>query len=434
MPKDENKNRLLEVLPGDDVLSQCIHCGMCLATCPTYEMTKLERSSPRGRIRLVNEVAKGEMDVTKTFVEEMDYCLDCQACETACPAGVKYGLIVEAARIITEDYKIEKIRTRLIKKLSLKFIIPHRGYLKFASRIIKIYQRSSLRNYFHSSGLVRKFFPKLLEFDLLSPTVSSKFSDEYFDERILPASKTKHKVAVLTGCLMSTMFHEINQDTVDVLTAMDCEVIIPKEQVCCGSINGHNGDIETAKRLARINIDEFLKYDFESLIMNSSGCGAFMKEYQTLLKDDEIYSVKAKILSSKVKDIMEFLAQINLDDKFKQVKETITYHDACHLVHSQKIFNEPRKVLQSLPGVDIVDLDESTWCCGSAGIYNLTHYDDSMILLRRKMMKIKETKARIVLAGNHGCIAQLRYGAKKFNVDVEVIHPISFIKRCLNIP
>ncbi len=432
MSKDSGKRTLFEALPGDDILSQCIHCGMCLATCPTYEITKLERSSPRGRIRLSKKIADGEISISKTFADEMNFCLDCQACETACPAGVKYGLIVESARALIENYNYEKVWKRIFKKIVLKFVVAHRINIKIAARLLRVYQKSRLRKRLHSSGLFKKNFPKLSEMDLLSPDVSPIFSDEYLNEKIQPKSEVKYKVALLTGCLMSIMFDEINRDTVDVLSAVGCEVIIPKGQVCCGSLNGHNGDIETAKELARKNIDEFSKFDYEFLIINSSGCGAFMKEYGRILEDDNDYCEKAKTFSLKVRDVMEFLAEINLKDKFKIIDEKITYHDACHLVHSQKIFSEPRKILKSLPGVELKELDESSWCCGSAGIYNLTHYDDSMFLLQRKMMKIKETNANAVLAGNHGCIAQLKYGTKKFNVDVEVIHPISLLKRCLN--
>ncbi|MHB1686171.1 MAG: (Fe-S)-binding protein [Ignavibacteriaceae bacterium] len=432
MTKPTSTELLLAVLPNDDVLSQCMHCGMCLATCPTYELTKHERSSPRGRIRMVKAVARGEMEISQIFADEMNFCLDCQACETACPAGVKYGQIVEAARVIVEESGYGKFLNRALKNLTLKIIIPNKIILKTAARVLGFYQKSGLQNLLHKSGVFKMFAPKLAEIDLLAPEVSSKFSDSYLEEKILSSSPAKYKTAFLTGCLMNVMFEDINKDTVDVLAALNCDIYIPKDQVCCGSLNKHNGDFETAKSLAKKNIDAFGKCDYDFLILNSSGCGAFMKEYGYLLENDSEYSDKAKIFSSKVRDIMEFLSEINIDDKLNQLNESVTYHDACHLVHTQKIFTQPRKVLQSIPGVALKNLEESTWCCGSAGIYNITHYDDSMKLLARKMENIKETGAKIVLTGNPGCISQLRYGAKKFDVDIEVMHPVSIVKRSMS--
>lgn len=432
MTKLNSHNLLLSVLPDDDVLSQCIHCGMCLATCPTYELTKLERSSPRGRLKMIKSVARGEMKISKIFAEEMNFCLDCQACETACPAGVKYGSIVEAARVVIEESGYGKLVSRFLKYIALKIIIPNKSLLKSTARLLRFYQRSGLQKFLHKSGIFKMMAPKLAEIDKLSPSVSSKFSDNHLEEKIPSAVPTKYKTAFLTGCLMNVMFDEINNDTIDVLKALNCDIFIPKNQVCCGSLNEHNGDFETAKSLAKKNIDAFGQSDYDFLITNSSGCSAFMKEYGHILKDDPEYSGKAKIFSSKVKDIMEFLADVDIEKKLNTMNDSVTYHDACHHVHTQKIFSEPRKVLQSIPELSFNELEESTWCCGSAGIYNITHYDDSMKLLERKMNNIMKTDSKIVLAANPGCISQLKYGAKKFHVDVEIMHPVSFIKKSLN--
>jgi glycolate oxidase iron-sulfur subunit len=230
---------------------------------------------------------------------------------------------------------------------------------------------------------------------------------------------------------MDVMFADVNKDTVDVLNFLGCEVYSPKTQVCCGSLPGHTGDFETAGMFAKKNIIAFEKYDYDYLISNSSGCGAFMKEYKYLLRDDVEFASRAEIFSNKVKDILEFISE-NYTGKIAGVlNEIVTYHDACHHVHSQKIYNEPRNILNSINGLSLNEMEESTWCCGSAGIYNITHYTDSMKLLERKMKHISNTKAKIVLAANHGCIAQLKYGAVKFNVDVEVQHPVTLIKNAL---
>jgi glycolate oxidase iron-sulfur subunit len=259
---------------------------------------------------------------------------------------------------------------------------------------------------------------------------------------------------------MNTMFADINIDTIDVLKECGCKIITPQDQVCCGSLMGHNGDMEFALKLARKNIDAFDKHDYDFLISNSAGCGAFMKDYAHLLEDDSVYAEKAKRFSSKVKDVMEFFAEQKPELNFRTViskessteksqsnfskqispsgrndnqkeNQLVTYHDACHLIHAQKISSQPRGVIQSLPGVEYKELEEASWCCGSAGIYNVVRYDDAVKQLERKMSNIKNTKAKIVLTGNPGCMGQIKHGTKKFNVDVEVLHPVTFIKRML---
>lgn len=423
--------RLLGVLPSDDVLQQCMHCGMCLAVCPTYDMTKNERSSPRGRIKLIKSVARGEMEITPTFAEEMNFCLDCQACETACPAGVKYGSMVEAARVEIDNTSYRSWFYKFIKKSLLTTIVGSRRNLKFVSRLLRIYQNSFLRKLLHKSGVMKIFSANLEEIDKLSPTVSKEFSDDIIPEITMPNGEIKYKTAFLSGCLMNVMFAEINKDTVDVLQNCSCEVFTPKDQICCGSLQAHNGDFDTAKKLAKHTIDVFSSYQFDYMVANSAGCGAFMKEYGHILSDDVTYSERARNFSKRVKDISEFLTENDVPLKLKSFAESITYHDACHLAHTQKVTEQPRKILKSIPCTNYQELEEASWCCGSAGIYNIVHYKESMIILERKMENIRKTNSKVVLTGNPGCLAQLRYGAIRFGVDVEVIHPVSYVKKAI---
>jgi glycolate oxidase iron-sulfur subunit len=432
MNEIKTNQRLLGVLPHDDVLSQCIHCGMCLAVCPTYELTKFERSSPRGRIKLIKAVARGEMAISDSFAEEMNFCLDCQACETACPAGVKYGSMVEAARVEVDNSGYGSFAARFIKKIALKYVLASNAALKFFARLLFIYQNWGLQKIVHSLHLLKVFSPKLEEIDKLAPRVSKTFSDDLFEVITKPEGEVKYKTAFLTGCLMNVMFAEINKDTVDVLKVCGCEVFAPKDQVCCGSLHAHNGDFDTAKKLARKNLDAFDNYKFDFVISNSAGCGAFMKEYQHVLKDDQKYSVRAKIFSAKVKDITEFVTENKILLPFTEFIDHITYHDACHLVHTQKISNQPREIIDKIPGITFTQLEESTWCCGSAGIYNIIHYNESMIFLERKMKHIKNTGARMVVTGNPGCLQQIKYGAERFGMNIEVLHPVTLFKRALN--
>ncbi|MBK7499049.1 MAG: (Fe-S)-binding protein [Ignavibacteriales bacterium] len=433
MPKEIEYKELLKILPHDDILQQCIHCGMCLATCPTYDITKLERSSPRGRIKMIKSVARGEMEMSRIFADEMNFCLDCQACETACPAGVKYGRMVETARVVIDNTKYVSKAGVTIKRFALRKIVASRDGLKFVSRLLWFYQKTGLQKLVRLSRILKFFSKNLSEIETLSPVIADKFSDTQIKEIELPNGEVKYKTAFHFGCLMNTMFADINIDTIDVLKECGCKIITPHDQVCCGSLMGHNGDMEFALKLARKNIDAFDKHDYDYLISNSAGCGAFMKDYAHLLEDDPAYAEKAKRFSSKVKDVMEFFSEQKPELIFnlELEPELTTYHDACHLIHAQKISTQPREVIKSLPGVEYKELEEANWCCGSAGIYNVVRYDDAIKQLERKMGNIKNTNAKIVLTGNPGCMGQIKHGTKKFNVDVEVLHPVTLIKRLL---
>lgn len=418
-------------LPSEQILASCIHCGMCLQACPTYNITFDELSSPRGRIRLIKSVAEGQLEITKKFVEEMNFCLDCQACETACPAGVKYGHLVEAARVQIENSSFTGFFPKFLKRIVFRKILTNFTLLKFLAKLIRIYQKSFLRKFLIKSHLLRKISNKLYEIDSLAPKISNYFTDEIFEEIISAKKEKQYTVLFPVGCLMNVMFSEENKDTVELLSKLGCEVIIPKEQTCCGSLAAHNGDIESGREQARKTINLFEKYNFDFIVSNSAGCGAFMKEYEYILKDDPEYAEKAKMFSSKVKDIMEFICENFHLDGITSDNINVTYHEACHLVHTQKISEEPKRVLSQIKGVNLVTLSEATMCCGSAGIYNIVNFDYSMILLKRKMENIKSTQSKIVLAGNPGCLGQIRYGAKKFNVDVEVLHPVSLLNKII---
>ena len=413
-------NNLLNVLPNNDILSQCIHCGMCLAVCPTYEITKLERSSPRGRIKLIKSVAEGLIPLSNVFVDEMNFCLDCQACETACPAGVKYGVMIEAARAEI-DNSFGSFLTKFLKRFILKYIIAIPQNLKATSRLLYFYQRSLLPK------LIKKTLPdKLVEIDSLAPKVSKRFSDSVIEEITEPLGENKMNVAFLYGCLMNVMFAEINKDTVELLSKNNLKVFTPKDQFCCGSLHAHNGDPETAKNLAKKNLKAFGKYNYEYLVSNSAGCGTFMKEYKKIFKDDEELKDIAESFSDKVKDLSEFFSDI-IPLKLESENEKVTYHDACHLVHTQKVSAQPRKIINSIMGIDYVELNEADWCCGSAGIYNITRFDDSMKILDRKIKNIKETGAEKVITSNPGCITQLDYGLRKNNLNIKVEHLASHL-------
>jgi glycolate oxidase iron-sulfur subunit len=278
-----------------------------------------------------------------------------------------------------------------------------------------------LESIFKNSLVIKKLTPKLFRLQFLSPRIDGRFFD-HIPEIVKPQGTPKYTVGFLSGCIMNVAFANVHEDTVKVLLHHDCKVVIPKKQVCCGSLQAHNGDFDVARDLAKKNIDAFLKFDLDAIVMDSAGCGALMKEYGHYLQDDKEYSEKAKILSSKVKDLSEFLFEIGMKRPSKEFKHRVSYHDACHLIHAQKISKEPRELLKAIPGIDFAELNEASWCCGSAGIYNVTRYEDSMKILDRKMENVRQTDAEFLVANNPGCITQIEYGCSQQNVKMRIVH------------
>ncbi|MFA6467565.1 MAG: (Fe-S)-binding protein [Bacteroidota bacterium] len=416
------------VLPDDDVLTRCMHCGLCLPVCPTYAITGREKSSPRGRIRLIKSVAKGTLGYTDGFIEEMNFCLDCQACETACPAGVKYGSLVESARNQIRTEQKGSFISRSVKWFFIRQVLSKKNSLQFFASMLRMYQRSGIVSLFHRSVLLQKLFPKLTALQDLAPKIDERPFDELYPEIIAPPGTIKYRVGFLTGCVMNSAFAGVHEDTVKVLLHHDCEVVMPKQQVCCGSLQAHNGDFETSRSLAKTNIDIFLSYDLDAIIMNSAGCGALMKEYAFFFRNDPIYEQKAQLISSKIKDLSEFLTAIGLKRPPQEFPHSVSYHDACHLVHSQKISREPRMVIQSITGVLYKEMDEASWCCGSAGIYNVVRHSDSMQILARKVLQIQAVDVEYLVASNPGCIAQLDYGITKNGMKTKIVHLATLLR------
>jgi glycolate oxidase iron-sulfur subunit len=413
---------------------------MCLPVCPTYELTHQEQSSPRGRIRLMRSLHEGTLDLSPTFVDEMHFCLDCQACQTACPAGVQYGTLVEDARRVIAEHGKEPLTLRIIKSVLLRGILSSKARTKFVASLLRFYRKSGVQQAIDDSHILTLISEKLQAKHALLPAIE----DEWFDgkaDQVIPTTAAKRgRVAFLSGCIMNIAFPGIHRDVVSVLTTNGFEVIIPKNQVCCGSLHAHYGDTTDARSLARKNIDAFVALDVDAIIVDAAGCGAFLKEYHHLLADDKEYAAKAESIARKTKDITEFLAEVGfeLPEPCEGLKPSqgfcatrVTYHEACHLVHTQKISQQPRQIIESIPGVQLVELPEATWCCGSAGIYNVVRYDDAMKLLERKMNHLASTKADIVLTANPGCHLQLQYGIKKFGLKMKVMHPVSLLRRAM---
>jgi glycolate oxidase iron-sulfur subunit len=414
------------------LLQQCIHCGMCLPTCPTYDATKVERNSPRGRIALMRAIADQRLEATRIFGEEMYFCLGCLACETACPAGVKYAQLFEAAREEAEEAGVLRSPARdLIRSLILRRLFTHPRLLRFAGRLLWLYRVTGAQRLFRSLRLNALLPYGLRELERMTPRARAKFSNQLINRVERPQGRIAHRVAVLTGCVQDIVFSEINRDTVDVLLANGCEVYTPGRQFCCGSLHAHNGEIEVARKLARRQIDSFELNRIDAFITNAAGCGSHLKSYGVLLADDPRYSARAVEWSSKVRDVHEWLCEIGFRSprpgKARADKLSVTYHEACHLCHGQKITRQPREILRAIPDIELIELAESTWCCGSAGIYNIIQPEMAAKLQERKMRHIAETGASIVATANPGCLLQLESGARKFSQKVAVRHPISLL-------
>lgn len=412
------------------VVQQCMHCGLCLPTCPTYDATKLERNSPRGRISLMRAIADGRLEATKTFGEEMYFCLGCLACMTACPAGVNYAELFERARAEAEAVGVLKNpRRNAIRGFTVAWLFMDHRRLQLLGKLLGLYQRLGLQTLVRKSGVLKLLPKRLRELEAMTPAVRREFSAELIAPVTPAAGLKRYRVAVLTGCAQDLIFSDVNRDTVEVLARNGCEVITPPEQSCCGSLHAHNGEWNLAQTLARRNIDQFSPEDFDAIITNAAGCGSHLKHYGKLLEGDADYEKRAHLWDAKVKDIHEWLAQIGIETPASEPlkAQTVTYHEACHLCHGQKITAQPRAVLKSIPKLKLVELDESAWCCGSAGIYNIIQPEMAGQLLERKLDHILVAGAHTVATGNPGCLLQIQNGARQRGLPLRIAHPITLL-------
>ena len=408
--------------------SRCIRCGLCLNACPTYRELGLEMDSPRGRIYQMIQVEAGRLTLGESFVQHIDLCLDCRACETACPSGVEYGKLVEAARGQIETYYKRPPLAGLLRKLFFREILPHRGRLEVAGKILRFYQRSGLEKLVLASRMLKILPWNMQRVAELAPRMERPFFTERLGT-VVPAVETRrYRVAFFAGCIANLSFARLNDATVRVLAKNGCEVVIPAAQGCCGALHVHAGIRDVARELAKKNIQAFPTDEFDAVITNAAGCGSVLKEYPLLFEEEERdYLEPARAFSAKVRDITEFLAGIELNKDFAVTRARATYQDSCHLGHAQKIRGAPRKLLAAVPGLEFVELKESEICCGSAGIYNVVHNDLAEKILASKMRRIDETKADLILTANPGCLLQLRAGVSRAGGGRRVLHVVELL-------
>jgi glycolate oxidase iron-sulfur subunit len=412
------------------VLQQCMHCGLCLPTCPTYDATKNERNSPRGRISLMRAIADGELEPTRAFAEEMNFCLGCLACATACPAGVNYAELFERARAEAEASGTLRTPMRsFLRNLTMNWLFMDLHRLQCAGLLLRLYQQLGFQKLVRRSGVLKLLPNRLRELEAITPTAQPQFSADLIAPVTPAAGARKYRVAMLTGCAQDIFFSDVNRDTVEVLARNGCEVVTPPAQGCCGSLHAHNGGRAEAQQLARELMTQFPPEQFDAIITNAAGCGSHLKHYGPLLADDPAWRERAALWDAKVRDIHEWLVEIGFTrpGSMGAPIQTVTYHEACHLCHGQKITAQPREVLRAIPGIRLVELAESTWCCGSAGIYNLLQPEMASQLLERKMGHIRRTRAAVVATANPGCLLQLATGARSAGLDLRIVHPITLL-------
>ena len=410
-------------------VNQCVHCGLCLAYCPTFSELGTEMDSPRGRIFLIKALAEGRIGLTDSSVKHLSLCLDCRACETVCPAGVPYGRLIEAAKAEIERQRPGGLMRRAFRWANFGLLLGHPRVLALAAAGLRLYQASGLQSLVRRSGIVRALPGTLQAWEALLPSLPGAAERAPLPALTPAEGERRGRVAMLTGCVQSVLFGAHNRATARVLARNGWDVVAPPGQGCCGALNAHGGDHARALEMARRTLDVFERADVEAVVVNTSGCGAHMKAYGTLLAEDPVYADRARRLAASVRDLSEFLAAAPLRGVLTPVPMTVTYHDPCHVVHGQKIRTAPRQLLAQIPALRVVDLPESDWCCGSAGIYNLTQPEMAARLLRRKVRHVTSTGAEAVVTANPGCILQIQQGLGEAGSSVRVLHLVEILDR-----
>jgi glycolate oxidase iron-sulfur subunit len=401
----------------------CIHCGLCTASCPTYIETGNENDSPRGRIYLMRAVTDGRLPMSDGVRNHLDLCLDCRACETACPSGVRYGQLIEPFKVAMQTSAPPAAKASRLQTLILHHLFPYSKRVKIALFPARVMQKLGLMRLMDKVGFTKLLPPSLRRMQAMLPKLEGRGSRL---PEVLPAIGPKRaRVALFLGCVADAMYPETNAATARVLQRNGCEVVIPRAQVCCGAIHYHSGSEGPALDFARANMDAMRPEDYDAIIVNAAGCGAMMKDYAHLLPDAD--HDRAKAFVAKVRDISEFLMQLGPIAPTQPIAKTVVYHDACHLCHAQGVRNQPRQLLGMIPGLKLVPLEESEICCGAAGTYNLTQPEMSERLGKRKMDFIEQTGAEIVATGNIGCILQIARKIRERGDKMTVVHPIDLL-------
>jgi len=421
--------------PSFEKISACVHCGLCLEACPTYRELRVEMDSPRGRIYLMKGILNERIEPTEEVMGHLDQCLDCRACETACPSGVEYGNILEKTRTLLEPTRSHGLIVKFLRWFLFKKLLPSRKLQQVVFKLLWVQQILGLTALGRVLGR-KGWLPGKLgamaaqapgvplqsfrgrhrkEFDLVKGVLSFK----------APKGTKKKRVALFTGCLADQLFADVNEATVKVLTQNGCDVDVLSQEVCCGALHIHNGARDQAKGLAAANVRAFNAGRYDAILTNAAGCSAELRHYGELLDGDE----GAEEFGKKIRDISEFLVEIGYTPPQGKLEGKVAYDEPCHLLHAQKISAAPKKILSEVPGIERVALEEAEACCGSAGIYSFTQPKLSKDVLARKIEQIKKSGCDTLVTGNPGCILQLRCGLKEAGLPVKVVHPVELLAK-----
>ncbi|MBM4404673.1 MAG: 4Fe-4S dicluster domain-containing protein [Chloroflexi bacterium] len=411
--------------PAEADIWRCVHCGLCLQSCPTYVQTGLETESPRGRISIMKAVHERRTGLTETATAHLELCLQCRACEAVCPSGVPFGRMMEATRAQIAAKTKRAFVERVGRKLAFRVLLPRPRLMRAMGYCLKLYQRTGLQWLVRQLRLLKPFGP-LDRMDQQLPMLPKFYSPPRGE--VVPALGAKKRlVAMLNGCVMPLTYGPVNEATARVLAHNGCEVVVPRRQGCCGALSAHGGEREAARALARKNIDVLLATGAEAVIVNSAGCGSAMKEYGDLLKDDSAYREKAERFGKMVKDANEFLAGLPLAPGKRAIEARVTYQDSCHLAHAQRIKDAPRAVLRAIPGLKLIEMQNADMCCGAAGVYNIVQPEMSSRLLEHKMEHVAAAQPAIIATANPGCMLQLQRGVERNGMRARVAHVVELL-------
>ncbi len=413
--------------PAEADMYRCVHCGLCLSSCPTYAVTGLEMESPRGRIALMKAVNEGRVEISERIVSHWEACLNCRACEAVCPSGVPYGRMMERTRAQVRARRRQSPGMKRMNRWFLRGALPRPALLRLGAHLLRIYQRIGAQKLLRGSGLLRLLPGGLAQLEAQLPRMSRRFFGPSRRSHRPTEGEPTLKVALLSGCVMPLMQGATMDAAVRTLTRNGCEVTVPPGQGCCGALSLHAGDLETGRAMARRNIDAFLASDADRIVTCSAGCGSSMKEYAELLKDDPEYSERAREASEKTQDITEFLLAIPFRRPAARLERTVTYQDPCHLAHAQRISAAPRAILRGIPGVTLLEMENSSMCCGGAGVYAAVQPLFSERILSRKLDSINHSGAQEVITANPGCMLQLEQGLRSAGQPTPVRHVVDIL-------
>jgi glycolate oxidase iron-sulfur subunit len=412
--------------PDPELIADCVHCGFCLPTCPTYLLWGEEMDSPRGRILLMKAASEGDIGLTETTTRHWDQCLGCMACVTACPSGVQYDKLIEATRAQIERRYERSGGDRLFRSLLFAFF-PHPARLRATVPLLWLYQKTNARRLLRTRPVRRLLPERLRGMEAVLPPVRLGAMSARLPQLTPARTEKRRRVGMLAGCVQRVFFDEVNAATVRVLAAEGCDVVIPRTQGCCGALSFHSGREDEALAYARRLIDAFEAADVDTIVVNAAGCGSTMKDYGYLLRDDPAYAERARAFSAKVRDVTELLVELEPAARRFPVPLRVAYHDACHLSHAQGIRRQPREVLRAIPSVELAEIPEAEICCGSAGIYNLVEPGAAAELGERKARNILSTRPDVIVASNPGCLLQINAALERMGERIPTLHPVELV-------